>query len=762
MSSSASRRVPPERRQRTESSCDRCKSRKQKCHRSLDKAKCSHCQHYGYDCVVTKPRKHRLYGSVESLSARLEVLESLVKGLIPEADLSSVASMRELGQSLGMVIPAAPAIPNSSDVSPAIESDSDKNEELVQDQKGQEQYIGPESSYLFQIKLRKLFGTETRGKKVEMHLFGHDPAESLSSVSSPLDLEWKKALDSFEAVSVSDDSIAQNSYIEKLTRSDSRLIEVLIKAYFEYVNVDFPVLHETSFLKQYDNWCRSSANVDPAWLATLICVLILGNRTATSGLSDIQEKHLWLQAQSILPQVLFASTITSIQAIMLMSLHLHNSNSRDICWTLTGAAVRVAIAIALHREDIETKETPWAREVRRRLWWTLYAFEQMQVLSHDRPSAIDTTKTIPIPPPHETPHGLKSNLPDFLTWSRQLIVMMASAYHTLPQAVKHMSSGPFSPTAGLMRSLSSWHRSLPPSLSLDNIDTFDPSTQRQLLLLHVQYHYVVSTVTRHALLSRFTSLSKNPTATLLESIRSSSEVCMDSGRLSCQLLLKLDAIGRFNATTWWDVYYMYSSTLILVLSIICDVTQKGHDSVTEPRWLLGQCANLMGKHSRNPKIPGSIYRWATVVGELNSMVRDFVQKSQHKQYSAATESGVPPFVENITRTAPPLADGGVSNARNGDATGETYRANNDESTSETGSSDILLDVDQNPPNLNIFENPECHPPGEPDMYTDDKIYHSYPYSFLPDAAHNERLWQEGNWDRIGEMLLEGGNNLQDI
>ncbi len=172
MSSKASnRRVPVELRRRTEYSCDRCKSRKQKCDRSRSsvEAKCQHCLKHGYDCVVTKLRKQRLYGSVEGHGSRIAVLESLVKGLIPEIDLSNVERMQETGRSLGIpllssahddasvAVAAAAASPASSgDAGPR---DLDKeNEHLVHDQRGHGQYIGRASSYFFQMTLRSLVG----------------------------------------------------------------------------------------------------------------------------------------------------------------------------------------------------------------------------------------------------------------------------------------------------------------------------------------------------------------------------------------------------------------------------------------------------------------------------------------------------------------------------------------------------------------------------------------------------------------------------
>ncbi|KAL2811616.1 hypothetical protein BJX63DRAFT_274783 [Aspergillus granulosus] len=44
--------------------------------------------------------------------------------------------------------------------------------------------------------------------------------------------------------------------------------------------------------------------------------------------------------------------------------------------------------MGLHRDDIKPLQSPFQRELRKQLWWTLYAFEKMQVSSYDRPSGI--------------------------------------------------------------------------------------------------------------------------------------------------------------------------------------------------------------------------------------------------------------------------------------------------------------------------------------------------------------------------------------
>ena len=109
MSSSNSRRVALDKRRRTETSCDICKQRKQKCDRPPGQSTCRYCRSNELQCAVTHVRKKRIFGSLEGLGTRIELLESLVKGLVPEADLSSNDEMRRLGTSLGIPLPVEEA-----------------------------------------------------------------------------------------------------------------------------------------------------------------------------------------------------------------------------------------------------------------------------------------------------------------------------------------------------------------------------------------------------------------------------------------------------------------------------------------------------------------------------------------------------------------------------------------------------------------------------------------------------------------------------
>lgn len=267
--------------------------------------------------------------------------------------------------------------------------------------------------------------------------------------------------------------------------------------------------------------------------------------------------------------------------------------------------------------------------MRKRVWWTLYSFELMQVSSHDRPSAIDDGLcSVGCPKASILGAGLP---PDYMSCSNRLIVILSSAcraMRTIRTAPPGLPLGGQIPTsASLLKDLDSWESSLPSHLSLESIHVLPPSYQRPLLLLHLQYHYVITVVSRSALLSLVVSLSRNPKETLPEATISMSTRCIASGRKSCDLVQKLDAINQFSAVTWWDIYYAYSSALILVLNTICDVLSGESSTIPgQAREYLNKCSLLAMKHLRNSMMPATIRRWATTITELDVMAADFVEE----------------------------------------------------------------------------------------------------------------------------------------
>jgi len=565
----------------------------------------------------TQPRKKRLYGSVEGLGNRLALLESLVKGLLPEADVSNMDEMRELGNSLGIPLPDSAVAEGSDGHKSSSDREGEDSLSLLPDQQGQVQYIGPASSFSFHLKLRTLVGG---GPVREFVLFGRNAADSepIEGDSDPHTLSTPSATSNMDHNSPADRRTSTSTSVPEPAPS----LESLIGAYFDHINPDFPVLHEASFREAYEAWVASPSGADPAWLCSFLCVLLLARRVARVTFPEEQERLWWRRVQSLLPVVIFTSSVMAVEAMMLAAMHLHNTNHRDACWNLTGTAVRVAFAIGLHQDKVSTLQTPLARELRKRLWWTLYAFEQMQVSSYDRPSAIEHPAS-KITCPNERIIGMASYCPpDYCKCFNRLVVHLASACRA-PKTIRTKATeesyvGPLSPAAAVLRDMERWQDTLPQHLRMDALSTAPPAFQRPLLLLHGKYHYTVIVLCRAALLARASIFSRHGNDSSNAALTAMADSCSDSGKALARILLRLEAIGRFNDTTWWDVWYTLAAGSVLVLDLVCLNKMAGTD-LSESKVLLSQLADLAQRHMRNPYMPGTIAKFASIIPELHSM-----------------------------------------------------------------------------------------------------------------------------------------------
>jgi len=94
-----------------------------------------------------------------------------------------------------------------------------------------------------------------------------------------------------------------------------------------------------------------------------------------------------------------------------------------------------------------------------------------------------------------------------------------------------------------------------------------------------------------------------------------SEISIHAGRSLGKLLRKLDRIHRFNAVTWFDIFYLVPAALALVLDL--RVNDHSHNRKTESRALFQDLASLAARHMGNPRMPSSMQALAQIVVDVN-------------------------------------------------------------------------------------------------------------------------------------------------
>lgn len=509
------RRVPPEKRQRTEMSCDYCKAKRCKCSRSSLTEPCRACLELTQQCKTTQSRRQR--GHIA----------------------------RDTHHSAGI---AAPAIPRAPRVYPSefvdvqvgctvlLRPKATAAEYLFEDPLGLPRYIGATGSFTLLMRLREIMATQF-------------PSETGSSVYAQ--------------------TMGQSVQVRGATEVPLHLpprsiADALVDIYFSKVNSDYPLFHRALFEAKYEMVWSTTPDLEPSWLMTLYMVFVLAMTTASKeslpstmqAQKDLLKEQFLSRVKPLLPDVLSGSSLVHVQALMVYCLYLHISRQRNACWNITGSAIRIAVAIGLHRNGASKKCTMLERELRKRVWWTLFFFERIECSSLGRPSAIDDAQSN-VDLPADGFLDMGDHLP------LGYLDVQASLLQILGQICKEQSNlehltGKHGELGRLMtEKLDQWHRNLPPHLRLDA--PLPPTHQRPVFLLHIQFQYTIAILTRPYLIAKASSKGS------MDSPQTNfyARKCVVAATSSVELLQKLFMSGKFNAKTWWDVFFIESASMIL-------------------------------------------------------------------------------------------------------------------------------------------------------------------------------------------------------
>lgn len=444
-----------------------------------------------------------------------------------------------------------------------------------------------------------------------------------------------------------------SEYLKNLPPQDS--IDELCHAYFTQIHRDFPLFHRATFEHELESYVvrwrtrvplsalkahepTAAYGPDFGWLACLHMVLLLGSvGLPTGGLdTDLRElrRNCLSEVRSLLPHLVTKCTITSVQALLLQSLFLHNNNHRNGAWNLLGTATRMAFALGLHRQDLETSFRPVERELRKRVFCTLYGFEQFLSSSLGRPSGLNEFDVEVKAPRDGFLDDSAGTGSQFMLASLQLQKILGQTRSTIAKLKDRLNGEPSSnidtsqcaPDKEILDSLQVWKQNLPlhlqmasirsledvplppsdmqetaDSLSLSDLHTSlsrqTPTQLRGLVMLHVQYHYIALLVTRPTLLLEISSFNSCDTSRSTSyqadgninhekgpmpvTSSSMSAACHYHAAQLVALIVLLDKFQLVNGVSALDVFYAYSAGLVLILGLLKVPRLFGHEKSSD-------------------------------------------------------------------------------------------------------------------------------------------------------------------------------------
>ncbi|KAJ4376067.1 hypothetical protein N0V83_001348 [Neocucurbitaria cava] len=178
------------------------------------------------------------------------------------------------------------------------------------------------------------------------------------------------------------------------------LEELLIEAYRERAQAQYPFFHWDTFLMWHSEWknCHSSDLMGRAWQGFFINLvystsLLLLRR---AHVATYDARSFYSNGISLLPSVLQQpDRVLHVQAYLLLSLHALHQSSTERIISLASTTVRQCVQQQLHLSETEPESldpnTRIAIQVRRRSFWCAYMLDRLVTTTFDLPPSISDT-----------------------------------------------------------------------------------------------------------------------------------------------------------------------------------------------------------------------------------------------------------------------------------------------------------------------------------------------------------------------------------
>ena len=174
------------------------------------------------------------------------------------------------------------------------------------------------------------------------------------------------------------------------------IADSFVDAYFSLFHPTLPVIHEPSFRAIYEG--RKPRPSEPAWTALANIVAALGSFSAMTECLTVDTPFFYAAKSSLSIGCLESGSLTLAQALILMSYYFQKRNKPNSGYTYAGLAVRIAFGLGLHREFPSWNLSLLKREIRRRVFWTIFVVDASICVTLSRPvSSVRDSTDIPFP-----------------------------------------------------------------------------------------------------------------------------------------------------------------------------------------------------------------------------------------------------------------------------------------------------------------------------------------------------------------------------
>jgi hypothetical protein len=397
-STSATEQLPPAHRKRKRKqvarACESCRVHRLKCD---DHFPCGNCTRRGARCnnhaapkLSTLPQAHReiesLRQQVEALELELEATKYAAQSDQPIHTTATRTSHHSDNSNLGGT--------SFEDVA-SIGSKTVRHQHGIYVQtarSSQMTWFGSSSLFYF---IGCISTSLSRSYRVSHAIAQMLPDSASKRMYAPVESS-KEADGAYSSTNM----VPKSSLDESLTtRLSATQEEYFLDFFWQTYHVVYPILNETEFKDHYHSlWTSGVSERRPSPLVEIVLALCLQygmsmscnaiGDSRTTGLdcedATIAGRWYYQRCQALLATESETPNISTLQCHILCSIYLCCGSFINMADSACGLAVRTAYMLGLHLDPPASVQEP-ERELRRRLWWTLYVLESKMSMKLGRP-----------------------------------------------------------------------------------------------------------------------------------------------------------------------------------------------------------------------------------------------------------------------------------------------------------------------------------------------------------------------------------------
>ncbi|KAK4452695.1 transcriptional activator protein acu-15 [Podospora aff. communis PSN243] len=388
--------------------CDWCRVHRVKCDTSQP---CHNCRSRGAQCSTSGANEIRnlphAFREIERLRNRVQELEQEIERRNRADDHPQVGP----GLQQQKASTASPTLPNLPLVATTPSSLASNEEFWRENACGQrarghglytgddhvKQWFGPSSLFYFISRM-----TSHLAQYIE-----HPPPEHT--------IHWSSTTQSFASTAIgSPEASVDQSMTEDAQGGTGPYLSGLQEEYFisffwQAYHCYLQIMDEGSFKELYNSlWADDCKTRKPSALVDIVIALCiqydtaLPHRRGSSRCSDTKDtaiagRFYYQRCQSLLMDELECPTISTLQCHIFCVYYLCCASFQNMAHSTLALAVRTAHILGLHLEPPADLPRP-ERELRKRIWWTLYSLESKTCIKLGRPWSApisDTTCSLP-------------------------------------------------------------------------------------------------------------------------------------------------------------------------------------------------------------------------------------------------------------------------------------------------------------------------------------------------------------------------------